>query len=185
MSIGKRVAECMEKAIAGDPEASLLPICSALEATAKREYPTERQSGPRFKKFLKESLPIIGFFGLSGLVTPQLRVGVSHLNHDTLKMDADGRATLEDVLYHVVRCGLDHEATIAQYVSFPENVILGCQGPTLQLCRALPYGLVLAVVGSPANSTEKLPSPFSITCRGLIYNLDEYWGQRSQLIASI
>ncbi len=38
MSIGKRVAEAVEKMANDDPEGALFQICSALDKTAKEEY---------------------------------------------------------------------------------------------------------------------------------------------------
>lgn len=99
MTIGKRIAESVEKAEAGDAEAALVTACIAVDATAKREHAAEKQNNRRYKAFLRDYAWLIGFVGLRGLVARRIRVPSLHPD---LRPEADGTVALEDVLRHLI-----------------------------------------------------------------------------------
>lgn len=58
MSIGNRINEALEKLQKRDYENSLIQICIALDATAKKEYPG-LGSAKRCKKFIEDNMSFI------------------------------------------------------------------------------------------------------------------------------
>ncbi len=57
MSVGKRVAEAIDKMTANDPEAAFYQIASALDATATAEFGIK--GGASFKRFIEENMKLI------------------------------------------------------------------------------------------------------------------------------
>jgi hypothetical protein len=178
MSIGKRITEVIERLSQNDPESAFLSVCSAVEGTAGNEYPSVGATSQRFKDFLHENRDLIGVFGFLGIMANQIQVPA---HHPRLRPDANGTCPIEDVLYTVVRCGLDHEATIESYVEFKPGTLLGCENGKYQLCPNLPLGLAVAVMANPTNVSERLVRPVPIpTIRGVSVD-DRIWGQRDKL----
>jgi hypothetical protein len=58
---------------------------------------------------------------------------------------------------------------------------MGC-GPPLLLPTAVIYGLLAAVLVSPANSSEYLPHSYTLTLNGSKIRLNDYWGKRAEYL---
>jgi hypothetical protein len=148
MSVGKRVTEAFDKMLANDPEAALFQICAAVEHTAKGEgRPGGKTS---YKSFLTDNIPIICAIGIGPALAG---LGVPY-THPTLPATPDGSSRIEDIIYHVVRCGLYHEASLPGDIRFTKKVIGAAQDGTLNLPEMLVTGLIVAVVASPVNVNE-------------------------------
>ena len=107
MSIGKRVAEAVEKMDAGDPEGALFQISSAIDATAKREF---SKAGRRsYKDFVHDNLALITDITFQGTRILNLHFA---FDHPQIAKDSSGTCTIQDILYHAVRCGLYHDSAL-------------------------------------------------------------------------
>lgn len=112
VSIAKRVAEAVEKMAQDDVEGALLPISAAIDATATKHF--NRGGRDSYKRFLHENL---------GLIT-KIAFGPSVLNinlkydHPDIETGPDGLCTIEQILYHVIRCGLAHNADLPSTLKF-------------------------------------------------------------------
>lgn len=176
MSIGKRICKALEELQNDDPEAALFQVCSAVEATAKAEV--GGGGGSTYKTFIHENL---------GLIT-KAAFGVKILNlnlkfrHPQIKPSADGTCSIEQVLYHAVRCGLYHEAQYPSDISFSADQYIKVDGDTLVLPVSLVLGLVVAVVTSPANDGESTESPFLLNMGPFPIPLSQLWGRRDECL---
>jgi hypothetical protein len=65
MSIGKRMQEAVLCLDEGDLEASLLPLVSAIDATAKKVFPSEKNQ-IRIEKWLRDKQGFITWYLLRG-----------------------------------------------------------------------------------------------------------------------
>jgi hypothetical protein len=171
MSIGKRVSETFVKLIGGDPEAAMYQICSAIDATAQRE--SGRDGKSVYKAFLTANTDIICGVGF-GVMLAGIRIKYSHPKVDS---DTAGTCSFEDIIYHAVRCGLYHEATLPGTILFTKNRI----GPDAQGCLQLPEmfiaGLAFAVVVSPVNANERSDPGHFIAVKGTQFHVNDWWGR--------
>ena len=65
MSIGKRIQEAVLYLDEGDLEASLLPLVSAIDATAKKVFPNEKNQ-IRMEKWLHDKQDFVTWYLLRG-----------------------------------------------------------------------------------------------------------------------
>ena len=179
MSVAKLIAEAITKLEAGDPEGALIQVCIAADATAKREYPKIPKNHVRYKSFLHDNLALIGGVAIGVWAKSHFRLKYQHKD---LKTGPSGCCDLEDLLYHVVRCCLLHEGEVPKNMRFvPERVIRQGLAGELVLPYSLVIGLLLAVVGSPANAAETIPARFHINVDGRIIQINELWGEKERM----
>jgi len=181
MSIAKLIDETIAKFQAGDVEGAFIPASIAVAATAAKECPRERDH-LEYKDFIRANLALITkvAFG-AGAITKALRIKYDH--PDLIPGD-DGLCSVQQVLYHVVRCGLLPAATLPSTLRFADNRLLAVEeGNVLVLPARLVLGLVLAVVSSPSNAGEMSSSQFGVTIGKETRSLADLWGKREQLLA--
>src|SRR5262245_13698054 len=102
MPIGKQVSDAVTKMDAKDPEGALFAICAAIEATATKEFGAGGRRN--YKDFIHQNLDVITWTAFGPRI---LNLKLAY-QHPDVKLDADGLCTFEDIMYHVVRCGLYH-----------------------------------------------------------------------------
>lgn len=182
MSVGARVLEALEHYERGNPEGALVAACVALDATARKEYSTKATVGERYKAFVHENLWVIGWVGFRGVIAQQIRLKALHPKVD---VGPDGMCSIEDVIYHVIRCGLIHEASVNEYVAFSDEVIMGYDGPRYVFDSHLPVGLAAAAVLSPVNRDERTGDGAWIRLGSRSFLVNELWGRRKDVIAML
>lgn len=151
-------------------------VCIAVAGTAKKAFPKERYDGKKYKVFLRRHMGLIAFVA-TGLA---LKRGVSirlGFDHPAVRKDDEGYCTLEDILYHVVRCGLIHESVFPNAVRFGDN--LSSDGG---LPKCILNGLILAVIVAPENKNESLPQDWIQEIKGKPVILNDFWGKEQELV---
>ena len=176
MSIGKRVSETIDKMEAGDPEGALFQICAAVEVTAKKEC--GRSGGPSYKEFLHSNLGLITDIAFGFKI---LNLNLTY-NHSKLPTDSQGTAGIQDILYHVVRCGLYHEASLPGDLQFVEKSQIRSENGVLFLPSSLIYGLISAVVVAPVNAGEHAPKEGAMNFGDFPILINKLWGRRNELL---
>lgn len=177
MSVGKRVADTVEKMAANDPEGALFQICAAIDATAARE--TGKSGRSSYKAFIKQNLALITQIAFSGRTVLGMNLAIDHAS---VKRDAKGTASIEDILYHVVRCGLYHQAALPKELQFTDQVQIHMKDGRLLLPSSLINGLIVAVVVSPANRGELCSELSTLNLGAAILPLNKLWGRREELL---
>ena len=181
VGIGKRVFEAVEKVQAGDPEGALIPVSIAIDATSANLYGTQgRSSRDSFKKFIDEYFPVITRVAFGGAVIGKLRV---KYYHPEIKKNPGGICSAAEIFYHVIRCGLLHDACLPASLKFEEGNIIAVQDGLLVLPASLIDGLIMAVVVCPDNADKSLPSERSFNIGGSDYPLSNFWGKKDDLLA--
>jgi hypothetical protein len=119
--VGKRVAEAIQKMSVKDPEGALIPASIAVDATAIKEFPNKRNN-ISYKQFINHYLPLITKVSLGGLSTTGLRFGYFHPD---ITPDSEGEVSIEQIFYHIVRCGLLHNAKLPDNLIFTNKSMIG------------------------------------------------------------
>jgi len=184
MSIGKRVREALDKLAAGDYEAALIPACIAVAATANKAYPHLKYDNHKYKTFLSDNRDIIMEVAL-GVQTTEISFKFTH--DDIRRPKKPGLATVEEILYHVVRCGLIHDGELDTAIHFGQSNEFGLLDNEVVIPPEIINGLILAVIGSSYNQDERLDrTSYSFTFRqndgDVQVELDDLWGQKSTLL---
>lgn len=177
MSIGKRVSDAIDKMDAGDREGALFQICAAIEATAKAEF--SKPGRGSYKDFIHQHLGMITELAFGNVRI--LNINLKY-NHPDLRTDANGCASVQDILYHVVRCGLYHNGEIPYDLRFTDEPQFRVEDGTLTLPSGLIFGLIAAVVVSPANVSQHAPKEGILNLRGASIPVNKLWGRRAELL---
>jgi len=172
----KRFAEAGEALfLRQDPEAALLPLSPVLDAMAGQIY--SRKGRSAYKQFIHDRMEVITRVAFGGIAILNAFFAIGPLVDEkgkTIKpdkVDKDGVAlySLEQVLYHVVRCGLLHKAEIS-----PMLRDTGCRGSIFISGNAvniplqkITTGLLFAILTEPA---------FGADLRGTVFERTQWLG---------
>jgi hypothetical protein len=179
MSIAKRVCEAFDRYLESDYEGALIPTCIAIDATASKIHPGKKNN-EAYKEWLHDNLPLITKAGMGNISIENYKIG---FRHPDIKSDSNGCCTLEQVLYHVVRCGLLHTAALDDTVRFGPPGENKFDGATLVLGASLILGLLAAVVVSPVNTGLNAPVEYGINISGEHKALNDLWGNRQAFLS--
>lgn len=174
MTIAKRVGETIEQMAQNDPEGALLPISSAIDATATKQF--QRRGKKSYKDFLHENLELIT---KAALGTSIQNINLKY-NHPELEVTANDVHPIQDILYHVVRCALTHFAELPETLRFVDEQKFRVEQGLLVLPASLIYGFVVAVVVCPVNSDQSLPDAYGLNVGGTQVKLNDFWGKRQK-----
>lgn len=176
MSVGKRVADTIDKMEIGDPEGALFQICAAIDFTAKTE--AGKSGRGSYKDFIHQNLGLITDIAFGRNIL-NLNLGYEHPD---LKKNADGCVPVQDIFYHVVRCGLYHDTSLPDDLKFADEMQIRVKDGVLVLPSALIYGLITAVVISPANRDQHAPKEALLNLGDFPIPINKLWGRRNELL---
>ena len=184
MSIGKRVREALDRLAERDHEAALIPACIAIAASAEKAYPHLERDNEKYKLFLSENRDIIMDVAL-GLRMQEMSFKLTHDNIRRPKVR--GMATVEDILYHIVRSGLIHNAELDPSIHFGQSNAFELLDNKVVIPPEIVDGLLMAVIGSDCNRDERLSgASYSLTFRqddgNVQIKIDNLWGQKVKLL---
>lgn len=104
-------------------DAALCLTCIAVDASSAKEHPN-RKTSERYKLFLKEHFRTITDIGFPGVSANNIRIKVN-ADISNLKKDIDGYVDMEQIIYHVLRCGLVHNCSIERSIAFSDSTVIG------------------------------------------------------------
>jgi hypothetical protein len=177
MSVGKRVSDTIDKMEIGDPEGALFQICAAIDVTAKTAFGKPGRGS--YKDFIHHNLGLITDIALGGRKILNLNLGY---DHPDLKKNANDCVSVQDIFYHVVRCGLYHDASLPDNLKFTDEMQIRIEDGVLILPSSLIYGLVIAVVVSPANRDQHTPKEGMLNLGNFPIPINKLWGRRDELL---
>ena len=175
MSIGKRVSEAIEKMDSSDYEGALFAICAAIDATAVKEF--NKRGRDAYKEFLHQNLGLITDIAFGGRRILNLNLAYDHPN---LKKRPDGTCSIQDIIYHAVRCGLYHEAKIPDNIKFVQEQLITTKENNLTLPSSLIYGFIVAVIISPVNIKEKTSKDEILNLHNFPIPINRLWGRKEE-----
>lgn len=86
-------------------------------------------------------------------------------------------AGLEDIIYHIIRCSLLHQCKIENRIEFSQQTMLGDFKNKFRIPASIVYGLLMSVILSKENATEKMPNAHVIQVSSKEISLNAFWGQ--------
>ena len=153
-------------------------ICAAIDATAKNE--SGKAGRTSYKEFLHQNLGLITNVAFGG--TQILNIHLLY-DHPQVKKNSDGTVPVQEILYHVVRCGLYHDAALPADIAFTDKAQIRVeQDGQIVLPLGLIYGLITAVVVSPANRDERAPKEGMLNLGDFPIPINKLWGRRNELL---
>jgi hypothetical protein len=175
MSIGKRVSEAIEKMDSSDFEGALFAICAAIDATAQKEF--NRRGRAVYKDFIHQNLGLITDIAFGGRNI--LNINLTY-EHPDVKRTSEGLCTIQDIFYHVIRCGLYHEARLPGNIKFVQEQIITLKNNNLTLPSSLIFGFTIAVIISPVNKNENTFKKEILNLYNFPIPINKLWGRREE-----
>jgi hypothetical protein len=176
MSIGKQVSEAIDKMQTGDTEGALYALCSAVDATATKEY--SKRGKTSYKNFVYNNFPLITSIALGNKI---INLNLEY-SHSEMPASANGTHTIQDIFYHAVRCDLYHKTELPTNIKFLDKKQIGCDGKDgIVLPATFLYGLIMAVVAAPVNKGESSPKPSLFHLGDCPLPISRLWGRRAEL----
>ena len=124
-------------------------VCVAIDTSAQIQYPGLKV-GERYKKFISVNFREICSKGFPGVSADFIKIKVN-TNVENLKLDDNGYVGMEDIIYHVIRCGLVHDCAIDQSIRFIDSTIIGDWEKGLFF---LPKTLIIGLMDAVRNGLE-------------------------------
>lgn len=124
-------------------------VCIAIDTSAQKQNPNLKV-GERYKKFIASNFRIICNKGFPGVAADSIRIKVN-VKLKNLKLDESGYVGVEDIIYHVIRCGLVHDCGIDQSIKFFDNTVIGNWEEGLFF---LPKSIIMGLIDAVKSSLE-------------------------------
>lgn len=127
-------------------EEALCLVCAAVDACATKEEVNnkKKKNAERYKSFLKNHFSTICKYGFPGVQASIIRIKVEVPNV-ALETDENGYVDMEQIIYHVIRCGLVHECAIEKTIQFTDTTIIGDWTDRFYIPKDIILGLIAAV----------------------------------------
>jgi hypothetical protein len=176
LSVGQRVKEAIDYMGTGQVVSALTPTCIALDITAQRVAGAKRSGRKIFKDFIQKSMWLITLIGFPGLMSSEVRVP---FHHPEIPPNSTGTVGIDEIVYHVLRCGSVHSDEKNSKITWNKNISLGIDHNTgnLVLHEQLVWGLLAAVIFMPENKDEQIPDTYWISIWGFKNFVTEFWGR--------
>lgn len=128
----------------GKYEESLCLVCIAIDACASKQY-HDMKNAECYKLFLKRNFSTICKYGFPGIEANNIRIKVN-VQNALLKPNKDGYVDMEQIIYHVIRCGLIHKCNIENTIQFTtDETIIGDWGDKFYIPKNIILGLIKAI----------------------------------------
>ena len=179
VSVGQRVQSMIDHMSKGEIELALSDICIAIDITSQKYYNEPNSSASCYKRFLKENIWMIVVTGMGSLITEAVKLPFTHKD---IKSDYEGYCTLEQIIYHVMRCGLIHGTGEESKIVWNTNVPLAIdKNQNLNISPSFIWGLALCVITCPVNLNERVGDYCWISMATFKYLINDLWGKRDSV----
>ena len=179
VSVGQRVQSMIYHMSKGEIELALSDICIAIDITSQKYYNEPNSSASCYKRFLKENIWMIVVTGMGSLITEAVKLPFTHKD---IKSDYEGYCTLEQIIYHVMRCGLIHGTGEESKIVWNTNVPLAIdKDQNLNISPSFIWGLALCVITCPVNLHERVGDYCWISMATFKYLINDLWGKRDSV----
>lgn len=181
ITISKRIQSAIDFMERKEYSLALSEVCIAIDITAQKYYEKDKSSGELYKRLLKEKLWIIAVTGFGDIITPTLKIPF-HNNSKDLKCDDDGYCTLEQIIYHVARCGLIHGTGENSIIRWNTYIAMAIDAEGyLNIRPSFIWGLILCVVVNRVNINERVGELCWISTANFKYLINDLWGKEESV----
>lgn len=179
ISVGERIQSMIDHMTKGEIELALSDVCIAVDVTSQKYYNEQVSSATCYKRFLKENIWIIVATGMGSLISEAIKLPFTHKD---IKSDGDGYCTLEQIIYHVMRCGLIHGTGENSKIVWNDKIPLAIdKDENLNISPSFIWGLALCVIVSPVNADELVGDYCWISMATFKYLINDLWGKRDSV----
>ena len=178
ITVGDRIQAAIDHMDRREVELALSDVCIAIDITAQKYFNADKSSASLYKKFLQENMWIILTAGFGGVVVEGIKVPFSHPD---IKGDDQGYCTLDQIIYHVMRCGLLHGTGEKDGIIWSNQTVLAYSDGILYISPNFIWGMMMAVIACPCNSQEHVNDTSWIALASFKYLVNDLWGKRSSV----
>jgi len=179
VSVGDRIQSVIDHMQKGKIELGLSDVCIAVDITAQKYFKENKSSAECYKKFLDENMWIILMTGMGSLITETIKLPFVHSD---IKSDKEGYCTLQQIIYHIMRCGLVHGTGEKNKIIWNPRIQLAIDlDGNLNLSPSFIWGLVLIVITCDVNKDERVGEYSWISTASFKYLMNDLWGKRDTL----
>lgn len=180
ITIGDRIQSLIDHMDKGKIELGLSDVCIAVDITAKKYYEHDKCTGEAYKKFLSENMWIILMTGMDSLISNSIKLP---FEHEDIKSDETGYCTLEQIIYHIFRCGFIHGTGENSKIKWNSRIPLAIdEVGNLNISPSFIWGLALIVITCEVNKNEEVGELCWISTASFKYLINDLWGKRDTLI---
>lgn len=174
VSVGERIQNMVDYMVTGKFDAALSELCIAIDITSQVYSGSSKSSSSTYKNFLKENMWMILMTGMT-TITDSIKIPFSHKD---IKSDSTGYCTLDEIVYHVMRCGLLHSTGAQNNIIWELNgMTLAVDNGKLILTPSFIWGMALCVIACPVNAAEKIKDTYWISTATFKYLINDLWGK--------
>lgn len=179
VTVGDRIQSVIEHMDKGRTELALSDVCIAVDITAQKYYGETKSSASCYKRFLQENMWMIIATGMGNMIAQSLKIKFSH---EDIKSDEQGYCTIEQIVYHVMRCGLIHGTGEGNKINWnPKLSLVVDADGVLQISPSFIWGLALSVITCEINKDELVGKTCWISAVGFKYLINDLWGKRESV----
>lgn len=178
ITVGDRIQSAIDHMEKSEIDLALSDVCIAVDITAQKYY-QDASSSSCYKAFLKENMWMIIVTGMGSLISSSIKIPFQHKD---IKSDAQGFCTLEQVVYHIMRCGLIHGTGKDSKIIWNARIPLALdQDGNLNLSPSFIWGLALSVIACDTNRDEKADEMCWISTASFKYLINDLWGKKDSV----
>lgn len=187
MNVGDSVRLAIRDFEAGEPQASMLHACNAVDGTSGKLHPRLGPSA-RFKQVLRDNYAVLGPMAMPGINLEQSRFNV--------KVKAPsaqgGGVDIADVIWGVHRCTHGHGDELPDGFELIANAA-GPSGIThisaakgvMRLSDRIIFGLLAIAVQSPVNIDQKAPDGLFLSYADKVFPIFQWWGRGAEFLQEL
>ena len=181
MSVSNRLLQALEHLENDDFENALIQLTIAIDVTSKSLSRPGVSQSQRNKKFIDDNQQFIYQFATAGFLNV-----TGSINYVT---PTGATRTFGDVLYKLIRCGLQHDGILSDYFVFLRGKGIGAVRTPVDkhtnsgfgISKDLLLSLCLVVLCATCNANENFNQEIAYTLYGLTVDLNQYWGDDALL----
>jgi len=179
ITVGDRIQSMINHMDKGEIELGLSDVCIAVDITSKKYFGQDKSSRTHYKNFLSENMWIILMTGMGSLISEDIKLP---FKHQEIKSDADGYCTLQDIIYHIMRCEYVHGTGDNSKIIWNNRISLALDpNGNLLISPTFIWGLALTVIVCEVNKDEKVQDTSWISTASFKYLINDLWGKRDSL----
>jgi hypothetical protein len=175
ISVGEKIREAIDWMGRGNMAQALGAVSIAVDMTSRRHAGSERSGHAIRRRFVHDYLWLIARLGFPAWPPAAARNPVTP---GEAKSGGAAAADVEEIVDHVIRCGLSRSDGRASKIAWRRAIAVGRdEEGNLVLNEGLFWGLVSAVVFAPVNRLESIPDEYWLQVGPFRMFISELWGR--------
>jgi hypothetical protein len=175
MAILEQAVKTIKNYSIGDTNQALIDILIAVDATSKKEYSSIKGNGARYKMFLDDNMYLIKIVSINVRMTNKISFRNMHLNENLKKHSS---LSLSEIIYHIIRCNLLHEAELPITILFHDLPEIKLELDKMVLPKNLILALLVSIITAKSNADNKFIENYELNIFGNTIPLNQIWGNK-------